>query len=140
MNEFFTADFAQFFLPLAGAVVAWVVTRQRERLAEDYRRKEERYQALMLAVRGFHDPHAPTALRQKFFDEFYLCWLYCPDAVIEAGVRLVETIADGNPYTPDDRRAALGNFVLAIRKDLLSRKVVKRTELVPIQFRPFNAQ
>ena len=139
MSDYFSADFAKIFVPLIGAVIAWFVNRRRDRQLDDYRRKEERYRELLLAVRGFHDPSAPAELRQRFFDQMYLSWLYCPDEVIRKGIRFIETVADGNTSSDDDRRDSLGSFVLAIRADLLSRGVVKSTSLVPRDFRPLNS-
>jgi hypothetical protein len=75
-GDFLNADFAKFFLPLAGAVFAWFVNRQKERQAEDYRRKEERYRELLLTLRGFHDKSIPDqeAARRKFLDQRPAFW------------------------------------------------------------------
>jgi len=133
-----TVEILKYLLPILSIILAWLLNRHSERKNEAFRKKEERYTELLLSLRGFYQKEAPIELLQKFFDQFYLCWLYCPDEVIRAGIHFIESAADGNTASDDDRQLALGNFVLALRTDLFSRSVVKKTSLEPKEFHVLN--
>lgn len=54
MQDLLSADFLKFFVPLAGAVLAWFMNERRRRAWEEYLRKEERYRALLRTLSGFY--------------------------------------------------------------------------------------
>lgn len=96
---------------------------------EQYKRKEERYSRLVLALRGFYVDTIDAELRRQFIDELNLCWLYCPDDVIQLGYRFLGTVQTGASTDKSTKEQALGQFVVAIRRDLLSRKELRSTAL-----------
>ena len=134
MSEFLSPDFVTFFLPLAGAVVAWFVNERRRRQWEEYKRKEEHYQELIGALKGFYADTPDVAARQAFLGQVNLCWLYCPDEVIRKVYDFLDAVRVGSTASPQERNDAAGAFVLAIRKDLLSRRIVSQTKLTSRDF------
>lgn len=96
---------------------------------EEFIRKEERYKNLLEALDGFttKDKNSPE-LRDKFLKELELAWLYCPDEIIISVNTFLKELKR-NELTQDDIRLAIKNIIVSIRKDLLSRKVVKKTKL-----------
>jgi PAS domain-containing protein len=129
MDQFFSADFLKFFLPLVGAVVAWFLNERRRRSWEEYLRKEERYRELLRTLTGFYDFSASADVRRQFLEEYKRCWLYCSDAVIRAANRAMEGMVEDTPLPMDERLRRIATLVLEIRKDLLRRTLTQRTEL-----------
>ena len=129
-----TIELLKFLLPLFGAVVAWYLNERKKRAWEEYQLKESNYKELILALKGFYaSSEAPERklLKNKFIDQLNLCWLYSPDDVIFAGysfIRAVHTEA-GKVPTEEQKQDALGKFIIAIRKDLLSRQITRTTVL-----------
>ena len=123
-----TLDFLKFFIPLAGAVIAWIFNEKRKRAWEEYQRKEARYQELLRTMRGFYAQINEPEKKAEFVQQLNLCWLYCPDEVIEKGYAFLNTINSAEK-TLVEKQTAHGNFVVAIRKDLLSRKITRKTKL-----------
>ena len=58
---------------------------------------------------------------------------------IRKAYAFLDTVKTGANAILADREEAFGEFVLAIRQDLLSRKITRRTELRPADFRHFKA-
>ena len=140
MTAFLTPDFIKFFLPLAGAVIAWFLNERRKRVWEEYKSKEQRYTNLILALKGFYRDTENNKLKQAFIDEFYLCWLYCPDDVIKKGYSFFEAVTPGNNRPEEEKQLAIGEFVASVRRDLLSRKIIKKTELQGSHFHHYHAK
>ncbi|MBS3965653.1 MAG: hypothetical protein KGZ60_00110 [Truepera sp.] len=134
MNEFLSADFLKFFIPLAGGVVAWIINEYRKRQAEEYARKEERYRGLILSLRGFYVGSEDLALKQEFVNQLSLCWLYCSDNVIAKANKFVVTLKPESTASAAEKEQALSALIGAIRSDLLSRKVVPKTKLTGAEF------
>jgi len=124
-----TADFLKFFLPLAGAVIAWFINEKRKRAWEEYQRKEARYQELLRTVKGFYIAAHDEQKKSEFAEELKLCWLYCPDEVIEKAYAFLDAIKPDSQKTIGEKSLSLGDFVVALRKDLLSRKITRKTKL-----------
>jgi hypothetical protein len=135
MDQFFSPDFLKFFLPLAGAVLDWILNARRNRAWEEYRRKEDRYQQLLSALQGFYVGSESREQKARFLEQVNLCWLYCPDGVIRAAYSFLQTIGSGPPCSDERKEEALGALVMAIRRDLLSRKLVRDTALTSRDFR-----
>lgn len=121
-------------------VIVWFLTERYKRNQEQYVRKLESYKGLIKSIPGFYvgfateDKGASKSMIANFIDELNQCWLYCPDDVIHKGHKFLSTVRTGNK-TPDmDKEKALGEFIVAIREDLLSRKLVKKTELTSKHF------
>lgn len=81
-------EILKFFLPLAGAAIAWLYDQGQRRTLDQYQRKETQYRELLLSVRGFYTGTQDTKLKQAFLDQVNLCWLYCPDDVIRKAYAL----------------------------------------------------
>lgn len=135
-------DFMKFFLPLAGAVVAWFFNELRKRSAEEYERKETKYSALIDALQGFYvtsQPQASVKLKNQFLSELNKCWLYCPDDVIRKAYGFLDTVHTNSKVADDAKEKAVGEFILAVRRDLISRKPVRSTELAAGDFKHLRA-
>jgi hypothetical protein len=90
---------------------------------------------LLESLPGFYDrvPQAPR-LRGEFLDELRQCWLYCPDEVIHKGYAFLKTVHTDQVQSDEVKQKALGDFVAAIRRDLLSPIVVRSTTLTGVDF------
>ncbi|MEO7976503.1 hypothetical protein [Flavobacterium sp.] len=94
--------------------------------------REEKYSNLLILLKGFVGETANSETKLKFFDEQYKSWIYSSDEVIVAINNLVQLIIDQDGKVPnvEKGREAIGNIVLAMRKDLL-----KNTSLTDKDFR-----
>ena len=131
-----SVEFWKFAAPLFGAVVAWFVNEWRKRVWEQYQRKEDSYKKLVRCLNGFYVGASNAAeLKAEFLSQLNRCWLYCPDGVIKKGYAFLDTVHT-DQLSPDEvKEKAMGDFVAAIRKDLLSRKLVRKTALEGKDFR-----
>jgi hypothetical protein len=68
-------------------------------------------------------------LKEEFIYQVNLCWLYTPDKVIQKAYAFLDKVSVGANSTDEEKESAVGALVAAIRKDLLSRKVVGKTTL-----------
>ncbi|USH01081.1 hypothetical protein K6Q96_09015 [Grimontia kaedaensis] len=138
-NIVLSIEFWKFAAPLFGAIIAWFVNEWRKRVWEQYNRKEESYKELLKCLEGFQQNFEPVEarkLRAQFLSEVNKCWLYCPDDVIEKAYQFLE-LSKKSSFNNESERdihyelldEAVGVFVTAIRQDLLSRKLVRKTEL-----------
>jgi hypothetical protein len=122
-------DFWKIFIPAISGIIAWRWNETSKRLHEEFIRKEERYKNLLQALEGFTGKNKTNPeLRDKFLKEIELAWLYCPDEIIISINNLLSEFKR-DESTQDDYRLAIKNIILSMRKDLLSRKVVKKTKL-----------
>jgi len=135
MGEFFSTDFLKFFLPLAGGVVAWFVNEWQRRSLEEYHRKEERYQELLRTLRGFYVTTQDHTLKEAFLHQVNLCWLYCPDEVIQNAYKFLSTVHTGASQSDEVKEKAAGELIATIRRDLLSRAIVRKTKLSGSDFK-----
>lgn len=136
MPEFFSSDFVKLTVPLIAAVVAWFVNERQKRKQEQYARKEEKYKALLSALQGYYEGSQDTEKKRAFLEQVNQCWLYCPDEVIQKAYTFLVKVQSGKP----DRDEACGDFVAAIRQDMLSRKIVSSTRLDGQQFNHFQVR
>ena len=135
-NVFQSVDFWKFALPLLGAVVAWFLNEWRKRLWEQYQRKEASYKELVRCLRGFYvGVQNAERLKADFLDQLNQCWLYCPDEVVRRGYDFLDTVHTKAAQADEVKEKAMGEFVAAIRRDLLSRQLVKCTKLTGADFR-----
>ncbi|MDP8298046.1 MAG: hypothetical protein RAP41_07720 [Candidatus Orphnella occulta] len=141
-GEKIMADFLKFFLPLVGAVVAWLANEWQKSKREEYQRKEEKYQVLLNSLKGFYitTPSSEAKkMKEVFLDQLALCWLYCPDEVIKKAYAFLVTVQTDIKCTDVQKEKALGEFVLAIRQDLLLQTIVRTTNLKPEDFKILKA-
>jgi Pyruvate/2-oxoacid:ferredoxin oxidoreductase delta subunit len=139
MIEFLSSDFVKLSLPLLAAVVAWIFNERSKRAQEEYNRKEVNYKALIASLRGFYAATHDTDVKRAFLDRLNECWLYCPDEVIKKANSFLETIKVGSNHPDNVKELACGELIAAIRRDMLSRRVVARTELEGDDFKHFGA-
>ncbi len=133
-----SVDFWKFALPLLGAIVAWYANEWRKRVADQYQRKEANYKELVRALRGFYEgARNADELKLEFLNQLNISWLYCPDEVIHKGYAFLETVHARERRSDAEKQLAFGEFVEAIRRDLLSRSLVHSTDLTAKDFRHF---
>lgn len=134
-----SVEFWKFSAPLFGAVIAWFVNEWRKLASEQYQRKEESYKELIQCLKGFYiGIENSNKLKIEFLNQLNRCWLYCPDDVIKKGYAFLNTVHESNSSTDEVKEKAMGEFIVAIRKDLLSRKLVKSTKLNSSDFKHLN--
>lgn len=132
MNQILSSvEFWKVAGPLLGAVLAWLLNEWQKRIAFQYERKEANYKELIRSLRGFYAGEKNAeSLKLDFLNQLNAAWLYCPDDVIRKGYTFIESVRG---VTPDE--IAMGDFVAALRSDLLSRKLVRSTELAARDFK-----
>lgn len=143
LYEFLTPDFLKFVVPLGSAVIAWLVNEHTKRAAEDYLRKERKYESLIDSLQGFYsdvsDTPAGRELRTRFIAELNRCWLYCPDEVIRKAYAFLDSVTAGKAAADGVKEEALGSLMVAIRNDLLSRQPTKESSFHHKDFRNLAA-
>ncbi|MCD6153236.1 MAG: hypothetical protein J7J07_04915 [Syntrophobacterales bacterium] len=131
-----SVEFWKFAAPLFGAAIAWFVNEWRKRVWEQYQRKEESYKELVHYLKGFYvGAENANELKAEFLSQLNRCWLYCPDEVIKKGYAFLNTVSPNKQSSDEVKEKAMGDFVATIRKDLLSRKLVRKTSLSSNDFR-----
>ena len=136
LDIFSSVEFWKFSMPLLGAVIAWFANERHKRLADQYQRKEASYKELLRSLRGFYvDAAGANDLKVEFLQQLNLSWLYCPDEVIRKGYAFLETVHTGSSKSDEEKELALGAFVAAVRTDILSRNLVRRTQLTAADFK-----
>lgn len=126
-------------IPLLAAVIAWFANEWRKRAWEEYQRKEENYKVLLRASRGFYVNAEDVTKKTAFLEQVDICWLDCADEVIKRVYAFLEAVKTGARTTEADRNQAFGEFMVAIRRDTLKRKVARTTNLKPEDYRIFKA-
>lgn len=141
IDTIISSDFLKLALPAAGAIVAWFLNERRKVRWEQLQRKEERYKELLRCLKGFYVNTPDPQLKREFIDQVGLCWLYAPDDVIQKANAFFESIhRQRQPLaTDEEKQRALGELVLAIRNDMLSRTLVTNTSLTAADWKNFNA-
>lgn len=130
MPAFFKSSaFWAILVPALTAVAAWSANEYQRRVDDAQRNKVAQYTALVRSLQGFYAELQDRDLKRKFVDELQLCWLYCPDEVIRKGYAFTDTVMVGAQPSSEEMRKAAGEFVAAIREDLLSRDSVEDTGL-----------
>lgn len=124
---------------LIGGFVTWYLNERSKRIFEEYRRKEERYSELIKSLRGFYVDSFSKELRNQFVNQLNLCWMYCPDEVIHNAYKFLFMVHTDKKCSDDDKEKAVGEFMLAIRKDLINRKPLRKTKLNPEDFKHLRA-
>jgi Pyruvate/2-oxoacid:ferredoxin oxidoreductase delta subunit len=122
-------------IPLIAAIVTWYLNERSKRIFEAYIRKEERYAELIQSLRGFYIGFNSKELKDNFLTQLNLCWMYCPDKVIEKAYAFLHLIHTDVNSSEEERDKAVGEFMLAIREDMLSREQLNETKLKPEDFR-----
>ena len=61
--------------------------------------------------------------------------MYCPDEVIYKAYGFIDSVHTDKQSSDEEKERALGELILAIRKDLIGNKVLSKTALTPGDFR-----
>jgi len=126
-------------IALVGAVLTWRLNERSKRIYEEYKRKEEKYSGLISSMRGFYVDSHNRELKSEFLKQLNLCWMYCPDEVIYKAYDFLNTVRVGQKCSDEEKEKAVGELMLAIRRDLIERKPLKATNLKPEDFRHLKA-
>lgn len=105
---------------LIGSILTYYFGVRAKRDEAVHKYKEDQYGKLLVKLQGFVGSTANASTKREFFEEQYKSWLYCSDEVIEAINTMLALVVDcrgGNP-DPEEGRKAIGNIVIAMRKDL----------------------
>jgi len=135
-------NFWTIIVPLITASIAWLFNEWRKHAWENYKRKEQRYIRLYELFKSYYES-APQIygvektleMRQEFLVQINLCWLYCPDEIIRKANELASSIQLGS----DKKELIAGEFMLALRKDLIRHFPFKRTKLTANEFKHVSA-
>ena len=123
----------------ASGLATWYLNEKSKRTYEEYKRKEEKYSGLIRSLRGFYIESSDKELRTEFLAQLNLCWMYCPDEVINKAYKFLVQVHTDQKHSDEEKEKAVGELMLAIRKDLLSRKRIRKTNLIPEDFRHLRA-
>ncbi len=116
-------------------VIAWAANEFSKRRSEEYLRREANYRALVLALKGFYVGGSEED-KAAFLEQLNLGWLYCPDDVIRKAYSFLDTVhTDAGINDDGAKERALGDFVAAVREDLISREPVRETGLTGRDYR-----
>ena len=104
-----------------GALLTYLFTSRSKREESIVRFKEEKYAKLLVKLQGFVGSTTSAQLKREFFEEQYQSWLYASDDVVVALNTMVHLVIENKGAQPDPHtgRKAIGDIVLAMRRDLL---------------------
>jgi hypothetical protein len=115
---------------ILGSYLTYFLTSRSKRKEAIIRFKEEKYSKLLIKLQGFVGETASAQLKKEFIEEQYQSWIYSSDEVVKAINNLINLVIDSRGKQPDrmEGRKAVGNIVLAIRKDLLGKTKLQFTD------------
>ena len=133
-------DVLKISVPVLVAVVGWLLNEHSKRQWERYKRKEDRYVALLEDLKGFYvgaDTATAKDDKNSFIHQLDVAWLYCPDSIIHAGYSFLERVSIGFGTSVEENDLAAADLVAQMRKDLLGKKFWfwKQTELEASDYR-----
>jgi hypothetical protein len=120
-------------VPLAsaavGALLTYLFTSRSRREESIVRFKEEKYAKLLVKLQGFVGSTTSAKLKKEFFEEQYQSWLYASDDVVKSLNGMVHLVMESKGSNPDPHagRKAIGEIVLAMRRDLLHKTALNYT-------------
>jgi len=81
-------------------------------------------------LQGFVGVTASAQMKREFFEEQYQAWLYASDEVVRSLNAMVRLVVETSGSTPQPQagRKAVGEIVLAMRRDVLSKTSLGYTE------------
>jgi hypothetical protein len=127
-----TDPLATMVVGVLGVLIAagtYFLTERSKLEAESYARRSERYERLVESASSFHVGAADLRPRAVFLREMDQCWLHCPDHVLRAGYRFIDSVKTGANSTGEDRAKAFSEFMVAIREDLISGSRVTQSSM-----------
>jgi len=125
-------------LTILGGVILWYLNQREKRQHDSYVRKEGSYKSLIKSLRGFQQHATDKDKIEEFLLQTDLCWLYCSDEVINKAYNFLDTTHAQIQSTQEETKAALGELILEIRKDLISQKIIKTTNLKSSNFKVYK--
>ncbi len=78
-------------------------------------------------------------LKTEFLNQLNLCWMYCSDDIIHRAYDFLNMVRPGQEHSDQEREKAVGALILAIRKDRINRKLLRKTSLKPEDFKHLKA-
>jgi len=116
-----TSTFLPIITAILGSYLTYYFTSKTKKNDAIIKYKEEKYSNLLLLLQGFVGSTANSKTKKKFFEEQYKSWLYSSDEVVEAINKMVKLViqSKNSPIDPEEGRKAVGNIIVAMRKDLL---------------------
>ncbi len=130
-----SVDFWKIVAPALIAIGAWYFNERSKRIQQEYERKEESYKELLRTLCGFYVSGHDPQLKSEFIHQLNLCWLYAPDEVIKKSYKFLSLVHTGVKATNEQKELSVGELVAEIRKDLISRKIVKKSKLKAEDFK-----
>jgi len=117
---------------IAGSYLTYFFASRSKREESILKYKEEKYANLLVLLQSFVGSTATSETKRKFFEEQYRSWIYSSDEVIEAINEMVRLVIDskGKDPNPELGRKAVGNIVLAMRKDLNGKTKLRFSDFV----------
>lgn len=108
---------------IIGGFISYYFSSKSKKLEVMLKFREEKYSNLLIHLQGFVGTTTSSVTKKKFFEEQYKSWIYGSDEVVTAVNKLVELVikSQGKEPNAEEGRKAVGNIVLAIRKDLLGK-------------------
>jgi len=108
------------FTLVVGSVLTYFFAIKSKQSEAALKYKEEQYSKLLVKLQGFVGVTANAETKKQFFEEQYKGWLYCSDEVVETINAMVRLVIEGQGQSPNPEagRKAIGNIVIAMRKDL----------------------
>ena len=137
-------DVLKISVPVLVAVIGWLLNEHSKRQWERYKRKEDRYVALLDNLKGFYvsaNPATAKIDKNDFIHQLKVAWLYCPDAAIRKGYNFLECVRTEVQKSEEEKELAVGEFVACMRKDLLGKKFLfwKQTRLEASDYRHLSS-
>jgi len=108
---------------IVGGFVSYYFASKSKKFEAVLKFREEKYSNLLILLQGFAGESANYETKKRFFDEQYKSWIYSSDEVVIAINNLVKLVIDSKGQEPDHDagRKAIGDIVIAMRKDLLGK-------------------
>ncbi len=105
---------------ILGSVLSWLYNEWQKRKLKLLTEKEERYGKLIKNIRYLSSTSKDVEKGNEFFDEFLLCWMYCPDNIIQKGNAYLDSMnaEKTKVIDPKNTEKLKGEFILELRKDL----------------------
>ncbi len=136
IEVFFNPSSLVITVPIVAAIIAYLLNEKSKRRWEEYQRKEESYKKLIIALKGFYKGSNDDNLKQEFIDQANIAWLYLPDNIIRKIYHFIDTVhTDSEEYTDKDRTKYSNELIYSLRKDLISRKRLKKTNLTASDYK-----
>ena len=132
-----TDPLATIIVGVLGVLIAagtYFLTERSKLEAESYSRRAERHERLVASATSFQVSATDLQPRVVFLRELDQCWLYCPDHVLRAGYSFLDSVKTGANSTPQGRTKAFSEFIVAIRKDLVSGSRVTQSNMRPDEY------